>query len=63
MNPLVPFSILFLLPLAAIAGILHQDDGIDPALGKAAIITAVILIALGAVLSFAASRLADRSPH
>lgn len=63
MNPLVPFSILFLIPLGAIAAILHLDDGIDPALGKAALITAAILIVLGAVLSFAASRLADRSPH
>ena len=63
MNPLVPFSILFLLPLCAIAAILHLDDGIDPALGKVALVTAAILIVLGVVISFVASRLADRSSH
>ncbi len=61
MNPLVPLSILFLLPLSAIAAVLYTDEGVAPDLGYAAIKAAVILIVLGGALSFAASRFAERS--
>jgi hypothetical protein len=61
MNPLVPLSILILVPLAAIGLILALDTGIEPALFYASVKTFVILGILGALLSFGASRLADRS--
>lgn len=61
MNPLVPLSILFLLPLAAIGAVLYTDVGILPALFYAAVKVAAILIVVGAAISFAASRLSDRA--
>lgn len=61
MNPLVPLSILFLLPLTAIGLVLYTDTGIEPALFYAAVKAAVILVVIGGAISFAASRLAERS--
>lgn len=61
MNPLVPLSILFLLPLGAIAAVLYTDGGIAPDLTYAALKTAGILIVLGAAISFGVSRFADRT--
>lgn len=63
MNPLVPLGILFLLPITAIAAVLYTDSGINPDLGYAAVKTAVILTVVGAVISFAASKLAERSSN
>ncbi|GJD96006.1 hypothetical protein [Methylobacterium iners] len=61
MNPLVPLFVLLLLPLAAIGLILAIDTGIEPALFYASVKTFVILGVLAGLLSFGASRLADRS--
>ncbi|MDR7038701.1 MULTISPECIES: hypothetical protein [Methylobacterium] len=60
-SPLTPLFILVLLPIAAIGLVLYTDTGIEPALIYASIKTFVILGIIGAALSFAASRLADRS--
>lgn len=61
MNPLVPLFVLVLLPLAAIGLVLYTDAGVEPALFYASVKTFVILAAIAGVLSFGASRLADRS--
>ncbi len=61
MNPLVPLAILFCLPLTAIGLILYTDTGIEPALFASAAKTTVILVVVGAAISFAASKLAERS--
>lgn len=61
MNPLVPLSILLLLPLSAIALVLYTDTGVEPALFYASVKTFVVLFAIGALLSYGASRLAARS--
>jgi hypothetical protein len=61
MNPLVPLGILFLLPLTAIGLVLYTDTGISPDLFYAAVKTSVILVVVGGAISFAASKLAERS--
>lgn len=61
MNPLVPLSILFLLPLTAIGLVLYTDTGIEPSLFWAAVKTTVILVVIGGAISFAASKLSERS--
>ncbi len=61
MNPLVPLGILFLLPLTAIGLVLYTDTGIEPALFYSAVKTTVILVVVGGAISFAASKLAERS--
>ncbi|KAB1073604.1 hypothetical protein [Methylobacterium planeticum] len=61
MNPLTPLLILVLVPIAAIGAVLYTDQGIEPALFYASVKTFVILGVLGVALSYAASRLADRS--
>ena len=61
MTPLVPLGILFLLPLTAIAAILYVDSGIEPALFWSAVKTGTIIVGIGGLISFAASRLAERS--
>ena len=61
MNPLVPLFILLSLPLAAIGLVLYTDEGINPDLFYASVKTFVILGALACLLSFGASKLANRS--
>lgn len=61
MNPLVPLGILFLLPLTAIGLVLVLDEGIAPELFYSAVKTTLILAVIGGGISFAASRLAQRS--
>lgn len=60
MNPLVPLFILILLPISAIGLVLYTDTGIEPALFYASVKTFVVLGALALVLSYGASRLANR---
>ncbi|AWN40357.1 hypothetical protein U8607_05925 [Methylobacterium durans] len=60
-SPLTPLFILVLLPIAAIGLVLFTDTGIEPALFYASVKTFVILGIIGVAISFAASRLADRS--
>lgn len=61
MNPLVPLSIVLLIPITAICAVLYTDTGIEPALFYAAVKTFAILFVVGGAISFAASRLAARS--
>ena len=61
MNPLMPLAILLLFPLAAIGLILWLDTGIEPALFYSSVKTFVVLAVLAGILSYGASRLADRS--
>lgn len=61
MNPLVPLSILFLLPLTAIGLVLGTDAGVKPDLAIVALKVAAIIIVIGAALSFAASKLSERT--
>ena len=61
MNPLVPLLSLLLLPIGAVLAVLFLDTGIDPALVWASVKTFAILFVVGGAISFAASRLADRS--
>lgn len=61
MNPLVPLSVLLLLPIGAVLAVLFTDTGIEPLLFRHAVITFAILFAVGGALSFVASKLADRS--
>lgn len=61
MNPLVPLSILLLLPLAAIGLVLYTDAGIEPALFYSSVKTFVVLSILAGLLSYGASKMADRS--
>ena len=63
MNPLVPLGILFLLPLTAIGLVLYTDTGIMPSLFWAAVKTAIILVVVGGAISFAASKLAEKSSN
>ncbi len=61
MNPLVPLSILLLIPITAVLTVLLTDTGIEPLLFKHAVITFAILFVVGGGMSFVASKLADRS--
>ncbi|MBD8906491.1 hypothetical protein [Methylorubrum zatmanii] len=61
MNPLVPLFVVLLLPIGAICTLLYTDTGIEPALFWAAVKTFAILFAVAGGISFAASRLAERS--
>lgn len=61
MNPLVPLSILLLIPITAVLAVLFTDTGIEPLLFKHAVVTFAILFVVGGAMSFAASKLADRS--
>ncbi|AWI89361.1 MULTISPECIES: hypothetical protein [Methylorubrum] len=61
MNPLVPLSIVLLIPIAAVCAVLFTDTGIEPALFYAAVKTFAILFVVGGAISFAASRLAERT--
>ncbi|GJE38494.1 hypothetical protein [Methylobacterium persicinum] len=61
MNPLVPLFILICLPLTAIGLVLYTDTGIEPALFYASVKTFLILGLVAVGLSFAASKLAERS--
>ncbi|MEE7458622.1 hypothetical protein MPAR168_12570 [Methylorubrum populi] len=61
MNPLVPLLSLLLLPIAAICALLYLDTGIEPALFWATVKTFAILFVVGGAMSYAASRLADRT--
>ncbi|WP_430911222.1 hypothetical protein [Methylobacterium sp. sgz302541] len=61
MNPLVPLFVLILVPIAAIGLVLFTDTGIEPSLFYASVKTFVILGALACLLSFGASKLANRS--
>lgn len=61
MNPLVPLSVLLLLPIGAVLAVLFTDTGIEPALFYAAVKTFAVLFVVGGAISFAASRLAERS--
>lgn len=61
MNPLVPLLSLLLLPIGAVLAVLFLDTGIEPALFWASVKTFAILFVVGGAISFAASRLADRS--
>jgi len=61
MNPLAPLLVLLLLPIGAIGAVLLTDTGIEPALLYATVKTFAILFVVGGALSFAASRLAERS--
>ncbi|CAO4167498.1 hypothetical protein [Methylorubrum populi] len=61
MNPLVPLFVVLLFPIGAICTLLFTDTGIEPALFWAAVKTFAILFAVAGGISFAASRLAERS--
>lgn len=61
MNPLVPLFVLISLPLTAIGLVLYTDAGIEPSLFYASVKTFVILGLVAVGLSFAASRLAERT--
>lgn len=61
MNPLVPLLSLLLLPIGAICALLYLDTGIEPALFWASVKTFAILFVVAGAISFAASRLAERS--
>lgn len=61
MNPLMPFLILLLLPLAVIGAVLFTDQGIESALIYSSIKVGLVLFVLGGALSFVASRLSERS--
>ena len=63
MNPLVPLSILLLLPLAAIGLVLLTDTGIEPALFYASVKTFVVLLVLAGIMSYGASRLSEGSKN
>ena len=61
MNPLVPLLCLLSLPILAICAVLYTDAGIEPALFYSAVKTFAVLFAVGGLLAFVASRLAERS--
>lgn len=61
MNPLVPLSVLLLVPIGAVLAVLFTDTGIEPRLFTDAVKTFAILFVVGGAISFAASKLADRS--
>lgn len=61
MNPLVPLSVLLLLPIGAVLAVLFTDTGIESRLIVDAVKTFAILFVVGGAISFAASKLADRS--
>lgn len=60
-NPLLPIAIVVSLPVLACLVLMVTDQGIERALLWSAIKIGLVLIVIGGALSFAASRLAEKS--